>query len=102
MRLLLHAAAKQDWEQVRERLRALIQTDPVLLAPHVPTEQVLLMLARGDRSVPTRHSWALYEALGRPALRLLPFGHYLSFSLLPWIVEQASGFLEARFALAHV
>lgn len=84
-------------EQIRGRLHEVIRTDPVLLAPHVPTERVLLMLARGDRSVPTRHGWTLYEALGRPALRELPFGHYLSFSLLPWIVQESAGFLAARF-----
>lgn len=85
-------------EQIRGRLRGLIRTDPVLLAPHVPTESVLLMLARGDRSVPTRHGWTLYEALGRPALRQLPFGHYLSFAFLPYILGETTGFLAQRFA----
>lgn len=84
-------------EQIRTRLREVLRTDPVRLAQHVPTESVLLMLARSDRSVPTRHGWTLYEALGRPAVRTLPFGHYLSFAFLPYILGETTGFLAQRF-----
>ncbi len=92
--------ARHGWtpEQIRDRLRAVIKTDPVLLAPHVPTQNVLLMLARRDTSVPSRQGWTLHEALGRPSLRLLPFGHYLSFALLPYILGETTGFLAQRFA----
>lgn len=84
-------------EQIRARLRGVLRTDPVKLAQHVPTESVLLMLARGDRSVPTRHGWTLHEALGRPAVRILPFGHYVSFAFLPYILSETTAFLAERF-----
>lgn len=88
-------------EEVRARLRAVLRTDPVALAPYVPREQVLLMLARDDASVPTRHGWRLHEALGRPAYRLLPGGHRTCWACLPWIVQDAAGFLAVRFAAAE-
>jgi hypothetical protein len=96
--------ARHGWsvEDVRARLTQVLETDPVRLAPHVATESVLLMLARADRSVPTRHGWTLHEALGRPAVRTLPFGHYLSFACLPYILAETTGFLGARFEARRV
>lgn len=85
-------------DQIRERLRAVLKTDPIALAPYVPREQVLLMLARDDASVPTRYGWALHEALGRPAYRLLPGGHRSCWACLPWILQETTGFLAQRFA----
>jgi dienelactone hydrolase len=82
-------------DQVRAELRRTIRTDPVLLAPQVRGD-VLLFLARGDTSVPTRHGWTLWEALGRPRVHVLPSGHRTSFALLGWITGRAADFLADR------
>ncbi|MFM8978857.1 MAG: alpha/beta hydrolase family protein, partial [Planctomycetia bacterium] len=92
----LRARHGWDREEVRRRLQASLAPDPVALARHVPAESVLLVLARGDRSVPTRQGLALWEALGRPRLTLLPGGHYLALAALPWLVPQVTGFLAQR------
>lgn len=94
----LHETTGWDREELRRRLRVVLQTDPVALAPHVPREQVLLILARSDASVPTRHGWTLYEALGRPAVRLVPGGHRSCWACLPYIVQETTGFLAARLS----
>lgn len=92
----LRARHGWDREEVRRRLRAALATDPVTLARHVPGDAVLLVLARGDRAVPTRHGLALWEALGRPRLSLLPWGHYLSMAALPWLVPHVTAFLAGQ------
>ena len=94
----LHEASGKDGAWFREELRRRLRTDPVRLAAHVDPDDVLLFLARRDTSVPFRHGVTLWEALGRPRLVVLPFGHYTSFLLLPWIAEASAGFLAGRFA----
>lgn len=81
---------------LREQLRASLRTDPVNLAARVDPNDVLLFLAKRDTSVPTRHGYTLWRALGRPRLVLLPFGHYTSFLLLPWISDRVNRFLGSR------
>lgn len=83
-------------DRIRAELRRVLQTDPVRLAPRVRREDVLLFLARHDDSVPTRHGITLWRALGRPEIRILPFDHYKSFLLLPYIQAAANRFLRRR------
>ena len=85
-----------DREQLRERLREVIRTDPLRLAPYVPRDKVLLVLARRDESVPIRRGMALYEALGRPQTVFLPMGHYGSILALPFVQSRAVEFLRGR------
>lgn len=84
--------------QIRDDLRASIRTDPLRLASRVAREDVLLVLARFDRSVPYRYGLALWRALGKPERIICPFGHYTSLVLLPWLREQAFRFFQQRFA----
>jgi hypothetical protein len=84
-------------EDVRRRLREVIRTDPVVLAPRIPREQVLMVLALDDDSVPTRNQLALWEALGRPEAWALPTGHYTTFAFfLPQILIWSQRFLGSR------
>jgi acetyl esterase/lipase len=83
-------------DEVREALRRVIVTDPVLLGRYVPPEKVLLILARNDRSVPTWTGERLREALGEPKTLVLPGGHYGSILALPFVRAQAREFLLAR------
>lgn len=83
---------------MRARMRELVLTDPVLLAPHVPTDHVLLVIATKDHSVPTVTGERLYEALGRPAVIRVPLGHYGTIVALPFLTARAFEFLRARLA----
>jgi dienelactone hydrolase len=85
-------------EVVRERLRVVFRSDPILLAPRVPTESVLMVIARRDRCVPAHLQRRLWDALGRPRMVETPLGHYTTFALLPWLEALAAGFLRERFA----
>ena len=84
-------------EALRARLREIIRTDPVRLAPRVDREGILLVLARYDHAVPTRYGRTLDEALGRPEAILLPLGHYSSVLALPFLTSRTLEFLRRRF-----
>jgi dienelactone hydrolase len=94
-------AIEAETGATREETRALakrtFRSDPILLAPRVPRETVLMLIARNDRSVPARTGYALWEALDRPRLVETPLGHHTTFALLPWIEGLAIGFLRERF-----
>jgi dienelactone hydrolase len=83
-------------DRIRHVLRRTIRTDPIVLAARVPRDRVLLFLADEDTSVPTARQVELWEALGRPEAHVLPFGHYTSFLLLPYMWDRIQRFLGAR------
>ncbi len=83
-----------DREQVRSVLAANIKTEPLELAAYVPRERIKMYVALFDRVVGTSRSFQLWKAMGRPALRVLPFGHYGGILILPWL--QISSFLTFR------
>lgn len=85
--------------QIRTQLRQILRTDPVRLAARVRTEDVLLVLAREDTSVPYKWGLRLWAALGYPELITTPLGHYTTFLLLPWLQTQALRFFRARFGM---
>jgi len=86
-----------DKARVRRTLRATIRTDPIVLAPRIRRDDVLLFIADRDRSVPTRNQRLLWEALGRPAMHELSAGHYTGIALyLPFLMRKAQAFLGAR------
>lgn len=85
-------------DELRRELGNVLKTDPLLLAPHVKRDQVLMVLARFDRSVPYRHGLSLWRALGRPERIVCPFGHYTSFVLLPWMRQKVLQHFERRFS----
>jgi len=86
-----------DKERVRRTLRGIIRTDPILLAPRIRREDVLLFIATDDRSVPTRNQRLLWDALGRPAKYELRAGHYTGVALyLPFLMRKAQGFMGRK------
>jgi hypothetical protein len=87
-------------EQIRGRLREIVVTDPILVAPRVDRDATLLVLARADRSVPVRNGIALWEAMGRPQLVTTPFGHHTTWVLLPWLETLAANWLRSRLGEA--
>ena len=107
---------RRDWDRGCESLdlsdrqfyRALcevVRTDPVKLAPYVDSDQVLMLIARFDRSVPTPYQLKLWEALGKPRADFVFAGHYTSLLALPAHRVTILKFFQQNFqahALAHL
>ncbi len=63
-------------EQIEQKLRDTILTEPLRFTPFIDPDTTLLILARGDRTVPRANGELLREALGYPRTLYLPCGHY--------------------------
>jgi pimeloyl-ACP methyl ester carboxylesterase len=70
-------------KQLYEAMGKVIRTDPVKLAPYLPRDHVLMLIARFDSSIPTRYQVRLWRALGKPQADFVPLGHYTSILILP-------------------
>ena len=100
---------RRDWDRSRDShdltnkqfyqaLQAVVRTDPVKLAPYVDRDRVLMLIARFDRSVPTRYQLKLWRALGKPRADFVPLGHYTSILALPAHRESLMKFFKDHFA----
>ena len=85
-------------KQVYEDLQDVIRTDPVKLAPYVARDDVLMLIARFDHSVPTRYQIRLWRAFGKPRADFVLLGHYTSILALPAHRLSIMNFLEEKFA----
>jgi hypothetical protein len=85
-------------KQVYEELENVIRTDPVKLAPYVARDDVLMLIARFDHSVPTRYQLQLWRALGKPRADFVLLGHYTSILALPAHRLSIMNFFEEKFA----
>lgn len=83
-------------QQLDEQLRRHLRTDPIHLAKYVDSRNVLMFLARADRTIGYENERRLWRALGRPAAIFLPFGHYTSYLALPYVRFEALRFLRQR------
>jgi dienelactone hydrolase len=93
------AEQTQGWSrsQIRQMLFENLRTDPLVLAPRVKRESVLMFIATKDDSVPTATQKRLWEALGRPESYELSAGHYSGVALfLPFLLQQSQHFLAKR------
>lgn len=86
-------------EEVYERLKEAIRTDPLYLAPSVPREKIEVYIALFDRVVGVRRSFRLWKAMGKPALKILPFGHYGGILILPYLQTSSYHSFKKRFDL---
>jgi pimeloyl-ACP methyl ester carboxylesterase len=78
---------------LRDELARCLVTDPALLAPYVPTAELLFVSAEFDGVVPQRFQSVLWEALGRPARLQVPLGHYsTALALGPIVTAIAAAF----------
>lgn len=76
-------------EEIHTRLQRSLVTDPIYLAPYVPTHKVQLYIALFDRVVGAGRSFRLWKAMGRPELKILPFGHYGGILVFPYLQTQS-------------
>ena len=87
-------------QELYEALRDIIRTDPIKLAPYVARDNVLMLIARFDSSVPTKYQVKLWRALGKPRADFVPLGHYTSILVLPAHRLSIMRFFEEKFAEA--
>ena len=66
-------------------------TDPLNYVDRIDASRVMMVTALFDRVVPRRNSRLLWEAAGKPELRLVPLGHFSSLLVFPlskrWVVD---------------
>ena len=84
-------------EEAEVQIRQLITRDPLVYAPYVDPQKVLLVIARYDTVVPTEKGLLLKEKMGNPETIMLPSGHYTAALSIPYIKSQAFEFFEKRF-----
>ena len=90
------AERERGWSraQIRQVLYENLKTDPLVLAPRVDRDRVLMFIATKDDSVPTAQQRQLREALGRPETYELSAGHYTGFAMfMPFIAHKSQRFL---------
>ena len=87
-------------QQLHEALRATIRSDPSMLAPYVRPDDVLMIIARFDRFVPTSASLRLREAFGNPDTVVVPLGHYTTVSDMPFLRFKVMWFFRKKFGVS--
>ena len=90
-KLIKHAEEHYGWTigQIEKDMAATVKTDPVLMAPYVPREKIEVYVSLFDRVVGAGRSFRLWKALGKPKLRILPFGHYGGIMVFPYLETQS-------------
>lgn len=77
-------------KQLREKLKPIIKTDPLNLAPQADPKKVLLFIALFDKAVPTSNQRLLRKKFVRsPKTRWMPTGHKSILFVFPYILSKA-------------
>jgi dienelactone hydrolase len=72
--------------EVEDRFRNL---DPLVYANRIDPSKVLMINAYFDRVIKRKHTMALWKAMGKPPMVLLPTGHYSAILFLNYAQRQA-------------
>src|SRR5690606_5285142 len=88
-------------EGLKERLDELIASDPLVFAPYVDAEEVLLVMTRTDMIVPFEAQERLRAELGEPETLFLPTGHRTSVFYFPLLRSSAYDFFERQFSASR-
>ena len=75
-----------------------IQSDPIAVARYMDASNVLMVLARRDRTIPFAEQEALRQEMGGPEAIYLPTGHILSALYLPYLKRRVYRFFNERFS----
>ncbi len=76
-------------EKIYEDLKRTIKTDPLYLASSIDRSKVEIYVALFDHVVGAKHSWELWRAMGKPRVRVMPFGHYGGVFIFPYLQTQS-------------
>ena len=90
------ARNQMDLKTLDQQLRARLKTDPILLAPYVRRDALLMFIALADRTIGRANSMRLWHALGTPRVVFLPLGHYTSYFALPFLKHESLRFFKNR------
>ncbi len=67
---------------------------PTRIARHNRTKPILMMAGKFDQIVPSRYAAELWEALGRPAMRWYPCGHYSAAFFVESMLDHVCTFIH--------
>ena len=87
-------------EEIVEDIQLHLTSDPIAVAASVDPDQLLMVFARFDGVIPADASWRLHEAVGAPAVYVVPAGHYASVLAYPWIIDRCAEFFEEKLSWA--
>jgi len=89
---------KHGWDEARalKELKAVIVSEPMLLAPQVDPGRSLMIIGLFDRVLGLGRSLDLWQALGRPRLIVLPTGHYTAYLATPYLKLATYSFLSRQ------
>lgn len=87
-----------DDEQLMEYLSENIQTDTLMVAPHVNADRVLMVLTKYDKTVLYDSQLRLREAMGEPEAITLPTGHITAAAYLFYLRSRILKFFDRKFA----
>ncbi|MEM7168502.1 MAG: hypothetical protein AAF581_23875 [Planctomycetota bacterium] len=74
-------------------IEAHLESDPMTVAGCLDPNSLLLFFARFDDVVAPDASWRLHQALGQPAVWVVPAGHYGAVLIYPWAIDRSGEFL---------
>ena len=96
------AAAKaelsMDDKQLMQHLTENIETDTLMIAPHVNADRVLMVLAKFDKAVPYDSQVKLREVMGQPEAITLPTGHKTAAAYLFYLRSRVLEFFDRKLA----
>jgi dienelactone hydrolase len=89
-------------ERFEQSLAQQITMDPLILAPYVDAERVLMIMTRTDAIVPFEAQQALRASMGAPETLYLPTGHRPSVLFFPRVRSSAFEFFARQFDANHI
>ena len=84
-------------DKIEAELKEHIKTDPLYLAAYVPKDKIEFYVAAFDRVVGAGKSFRLWKAMGKPKLKVMPFGHYGGVMILPLLQTQSYWAFKRHF-----
>ncbi|MBI3316700.1 MAG: dienelactone hydrolase family protein [Candidatus Omnitrophica bacterium] len=96
VKIMKHVKEKYGWSDAKIflDLKRVLKTDPIRLAGAIKRDRVEIYIALFDRVVGAGRSWKLWHDMGKPRLRLLPFGHYGGIFVFPYLQTQSFSALK--------
>lgn len=83
---------------IRAELSDKVMTDPLVLAPYVNAQDVLMYIAAFDHVVPTQCGNRLWKAMGKPEVVYLFSGHFTSLLYLPCVERESLSFFKRKLS----
>ena len=85
--------------QLHQDLSRQIKSDPITLGAYVDATNVLMFIALYDRVIPREYAQKLWQAIGKPEVIYLPFGHSGSILSLPYARAKSLKFFQKCFGI---